>query len=99
MGHGKSGLLFFVAGLDPAGPIFELSSDLLIGINQRSATFVDIIHTDSDELGTMRTLGHIDFYPDGGMWQSGCISKNNFKSLPPAKFDDEIDFRAFFSSV
>jgi hypothetical protein len=79
-------------GLDPAGPIFELSSDLLIGINQRSATFVDIIHTDSDELGTMRTLGHIDFYPDGGMWQSGCISKRNFKSLPPAKFDDEIDF-------
>jgi len=83
-----------VTGMDPAGPLFEQSSDLLIGINPTSATFVDIIHTDSDELGTLRTLGHIDFYPDGGMWQSGCISlKQGFKSLPPEKFDDEIDLR------
>jgi hypothetical protein len=60
-------------GLDPAGPFFEISADKTIGLNPTSATFVDIIHTDSLELGTMRDLGHIDFYPNNGIDQPGCV--------------------------
>lgn len=62
-------------GMDPAGPLFEHSSDKRIGINTASATFVDILHTDSRDstkLGTLRDLGHIDFYPMGGSDMPGC---------------------------
>lgn len=59
-------------GMDPAGPWFEGSLDRTVGINPTSATFVDIIHTDVI-YGTLRDLGHIDFYPAGGKDQPGCV--------------------------
>jgi len=59
-------------GLDPAGPYFDDVADKTVGINQRSGAFVDIIHTDLS-LGTIRDLGHIDFYPSGGKNQPGCL--------------------------
>jgi pimeloyl-ACP methyl ester carboxylesterase len=59
-------------GLDPAGPWFQGSLDRTIGINPTSGAFVDIIHTDV-ELGQLRDLGHIDFYPNGGAEQPGCF--------------------------
>jgi hypothetical protein len=62
-----------VTGLDPAGPLFEGSSNKAIGLNPTSATFVDILHTDAGELGTTRDIGHIDFYPTGGKNQPGCV--------------------------
>jgi hypothetical protein len=62
-----------VTGLDPAGPFFEGNADKNIGLNPSSASFVDILHTDSLELGTLRDLGHIDFYPNGGKDQPGCV--------------------------
>ena len=51
-------------GLDPAGPLFADNPDVTIGINPKSATFVDILHT-SVTLGSNRRVGHIDFYPTG----------------------------------
>jgi pimeloyl-ACP methyl ester carboxylesterase len=62
-----------VTGLDPAGPFFQSSSDLTVGINPTSGALVDIIHTDSDTLGQPQALGHIDFYPSGGLNQPGCL--------------------------
>jgi len=62
-----------VTGMDPAGPNFEGSSDKTIGLNPSSANFVDILHTDT-EYGTLRDLGHIDFYPTGGRNQPGCAT-------------------------
>jgi Lipase len=64
-------------GLDPAGPLFE-TRDWTVGLNQYSADFVDIIHTNGEaftgaHLGTMKVLGHVDFYPNGGGRQPGCI--------------------------
>jgi pancreatic lipase-related protein 1/phosphatidic acid-selective phospholipase A1 len=67
-------------GMDPAGPLFEVNNNKLIGINPTSATFVDILHTDGTDaasLGTRRDLGHIDFYPNGGGSQTGCGSNNS----------------------
>ncbi|XP_022917777.1 pancreatic lipase-related protein 2-like [Onthophagus taurus] len=60
-----------ITGLDPAGPKFQKSPP-----NQRlsidDALFVDIIHTDSGSLGYDGSLGHADFYPNGGSNQLGC---------------------------
>ena len=66
-----------IIGLDPAGPQYE-DFDIMAGVNPTSATFVDIIHTDGESLiypyGQMRPLGHMDFYPNGGDTQPGCIT-------------------------
>jgi hypothetical protein len=62
-----------VTGLDPSGPWFEGNLDKTVGINPESGSFVDVIHTDTQE-GQLRNLGHIDFYPAGGKSQPGCRS-------------------------
>jgi len=60
-----------VTGMDPAGPWFEGSLDRTVGLNPTSARLVDVIHSDTI-YGTLRDLGHIDFYPSGGKQQPGC---------------------------
>jgi len=62
----------------PAIP--ELNKDL---ISPESAKFVDIIHTNGavlpvavslePRMGALQQLGHMDFYPDGGSVQPGCL--------------------------
>jgi pimeloyl-ACP methyl ester carboxylesterase len=73
-----------VTGMDPAGPLFEGNSNKLVGLNPTSATFVDVLHTSTD-LGTLRDIGHVDFYPAGGVNMPGCFRKENseeaFESL------------------
>jgi len=41
------------------------------------ASFVDVIHTNPDVLGTPRNLGHADFYPNAidGQFQSVCTKE------------------------
>lgn len=37
------------------------------------AEFVDVVHTDGGVFGFDSPLGHVDFYPNGGMpFQPGC---------------------------
>jgi len=66
------------------GPILpaipELHQDIL---SPSSAVFVDVIHTNGalkpvavslePRLGALQQLGHLDFYPDGGSVQQGCL--------------------------
>jgi len=64
-------------GLDPAGPLFE-TRDWAVGLNPSAADLVDVIHTNGKSitethLGTMKVLGHVDFYPNGGGRQPDCI--------------------------
>lgn len=71
---------FYFKGLDPAGPWFE-HGDLSVGLNPSSADLVDVIHTDGGwflwyhwyGLGMLKAIGHIDFYPNGGTYQPGCL--------------------------
>jgi hypothetical protein len=66
-----------VTALDPALPLFDL-----VGVDRRldatDADFVDVIHTASGSLlegGLAFTapLGHVDYYPNKGRYQPGCI--------------------------
>jgi len=74
-----------VTGLDPAGPGFAKCPDDL-HIDKDSARCVDIIHTDGSlkghalpiiHFGTLLQWGHIDFYPNGGHDQPGCLNIRN----------------------
>ena len=72
------------SGLDPAGPGFPLNeTDTRLDVTD--ADFVDIIHTDAgdltgNELGMQESIGHIDFYPNGGEIQPGCVGVNDTRS-------------------
>ena len=70
----------FWDGDRPAIP--ELAANRL---DKDAAGFVDAIHTDGsfhptgspsinngEHFGTLWQTGHLDFYPDGGVWQNGC---------------------------
>ncbi|XP_070537995.1 pancreatic lipase-related protein 2-like [Ptychodera flava] len=66
-----------ISGLDPAGPNFE-GEHPVVRIDPSDAKFVDIIHTDADSaligLGIWQECGHVDFYPNGGANQPGCVT-------------------------
>ncbi|KAJ8026246.1 Pancreatic lipase-related protein 2 [Holothuria leucospilota] len=72
-GEFLSGQYGRITGLDPAGPGFDTfrnSRGCLL--DSSDAIFVDIIHTDST-LGNEYATGHQDFYPNGGVYQVGCV--------------------------
>ncbi|KAJ6648829.1 Pancreatic triacylglycerol lipase [Pseudolycoriella hygida] len=71
VGRHFDGQLSRITGLDPAAPLFtNLSID---AIKQSDGQFVDIIHTGGYSLGEIWTRGHVDFYPNSGIFhQPGC---------------------------
>ncbi|CAM4741836.1 unnamed protein product [Rotaria magnacalcarata] len=65
-----------ITGLDPAGPYFE-NTDPVVRLDPTDALFVDVIHTDGAHnlllgLGARQRMGHVDFYPNGGLDQPKC---------------------------
>ncbi|XP_046636860.1 pancreatic lipase-related protein 2-like isoform X1 [Daphnia pulicaria] len=87
------GLAGQITGLDPAGPFFRLVP-FYARLDPSDAQFVDVIHTDGGTLGAglMEPLGHLDFYPNGGMRQPGC-NPSNWPSIladPTAILSDVI---------
>uniref|UniRef100_A0A182T2B6 Lipase domain-containing protein n=1 Tax=Anopheles maculatus TaxID=74869 RepID=A0A182T2B6_9DIPT len=66
--------------MDPAFPlyVFEKASQRL---SPKDAEFVDVIHTDGGLLGYPWPLGHVDFYPNGGVpLQPGCAQQELAKN-------------------
>ncbi|XP_072023689.1 pancreatic lipase-related protein 2-like [Amphiura filiformis] len=62
-----------ISGLDPAKPNFE-GQPIDCKLDKSDAHFVDVIHTDMDIAGVAESIGHIDFFPNGGRMQPGCNS-------------------------
>ncbi|XP_049872128.1 pancreatic triacylglycerol lipase-like [Pectinophora gossypiella] len=62
-----------VTGLDPAGPLWRTSSNR---ISPSDARYVEAIHTNGglDGLGIGISVGDVDFHPNGGSSQPGCIT-------------------------
>ncbi|KAM8977010.1 lipase member I [Pelodytes ibericus] len=71
VGKMYNGSIGRITGLDPAGPLYN-GKPPEERLHYSDAQFVDVIHTDTDGLGYKETLGHIDFYPNGGTDQPGC---------------------------
>ncbi|KAH8412678.1 hypothetical protein KR009_004492, partial [Drosophila setifemur] len=64
-----------ITGLDPAKPLFILADDSR-RLDPGDADFVDVIHTDVLSRGMLRSMGHVDFYPNFGALQPGCLEEN-----------------------
>ncbi|KAB0794163.1 hypothetical protein PPYR_13783 [Photinus pyralis] len=63
-----------ITALDPAFPEFPLDDKSQI-ITKEDAGYVDVIHTDSGGYGIPISIGHSDFYPNGGRFmQPGCTA-------------------------
>ncbi|XP_060837207.1 lipase member H-A-like [Rhopalosiphum padi] len=60
-----------ITGLDPAKPMYENKppEDRLYITD---AHFVDVMHTNSANNGFKKSIGHIDFFPNGGKSQPDC---------------------------
>uniref|UniRef100_A0A8C3FB97 Triacylglycerol lipase n=1 Tax=Chrysemys picta bellii TaxID=8478 RepID=A0A8C3FB97_CHRPI len=75
-----------ITGLDPAQPYFE-GTPIEVRLDKTDAAFVDIIHTDSAPtipnlgFGMSQAIGHLDFYPNGGIQMPGCTKKTVSKSI------------------
>ncbi|KAM3965493.1 pancreatic lipase-related protein 2-like [Aphomia sociella] len=72
-GRELGGQLARVTGLDPAGPLWNLNSN---SININDGVYVEGIHTDGGlaGLGIGDAIGNVDFFPNGGTNQPGCLT-------------------------
>lgn len=80
---GKRGSFGRLTPLDPAGPWFE-GSPPEGRVVKEDGDFVDVVHTNAKAgivlpLGMLTPCGDVDYYPNGGGIQPGCIidPKNN----------------------
>ena len=67
-----------MTGLDPAGPKFT-NEEKDFRLDESDASYVDVIHTNAGVLGTNQRVGDIDFYPNGGKHQPGCLVNGRLK--------------------
>ncbi|KAF7696615.1 lipase member H isoform X4 [Silurus meridionalis] len=70
-GANFNGSIGRITALDPAGPSFRGNSPDE-RLDPTDAQFVDALHTDMDAFGYRDSLGHIDYYANGGSDQPGC---------------------------
>ncbi|XP_013371212.1 PREDICTED: pancreatic triacylglycerol lipase isoform X1 [Chinchilla lanigera] len=76
-GRRTNGAIGRITGLDPAEPCFQGTPEV-VRLDPSDAQFVDVIHTDGAPIvpnlgfGMSQTVGHLDFFPNGGVEMPGC---------------------------
>lgn len=65
-----------ITALDPAEPYFG-GTDRMVRLDNSDAVYVDVIHSNANGdlnmgLGMIDSVGHADFFPNGGKQQPGC---------------------------
>ncbi|KAK9746988.1 Lipase [Popillia japonica] len=86
-----------ITGLDPARPSFE-GNPIDQRLSDDDANFVDVIHTNGGSLGYSASIGHVDYYPNGGSRQNGCgilITNSCSHNLAPTFFYESINDNRF----
>ncbi|TDH00980.1 hypothetical protein EPR50_G00175440 [Perca flavescens] len=85
-----------ITGLDPTEPYFQ-DTDASVRLDTSDAAFVDVIHTDGLPfksklgLGMSQSMGHIDFYPNGGELMPGCSANKGYPSDLDAIWEGEMN--------
>ncbi|CAO1429205.1 unnamed protein product [Diamesa serratosioi] len=69
----RRGRINSIIGLDPAGPLFSLNTPAT-RLAVTDADYVECIQTDNRNFGIGAPLGHVDFFPNGGSNQPGCLT-------------------------
>lgn len=65
-----------ITGLDPAGPIYQKVRETA-RLNAKDAEMVDVIHTSMGTTGYTGAIGTVDFFPNCGGLQPGCLTKGS----------------------
>jgi len=68
------GLIGRITGLDAAGPGGYEVVGSGYRLDSSDAKFVDTIHSNGFGEGMYKPIGHVDFYPNGGITQPGCLA-------------------------
>lgn len=68
----RRGRINTIIGLDPAGPLFDVNNPTA-RLDFSDATYVESIHTDT-VFGIGATISHVDFFPNNGNIQPGCLT-------------------------
>lgn len=71
-GRNLGGQLAYLTGLEAALPGFITNDDRF---RPDDARYTEVIHTNAGVLGYLTELGHVDFYPNGGVNMPGCSSQ------------------------
>lgn len=72
-----------IVGLDAALPFFATNSPSQ-KLDATDADFVEVIHTNAGNFGKIETLGHFDYYINGGLSQPACNEhKSEYSTLYP----------------
>ncbi|XP_068113984.1 pancreatic triacylglycerol lipase-like [Hyperolius riggenbachi] len=92
-----------ITGLDPAEPYFQ-NTPTEVRLDLSDAALVDVIHTDGGSflpnlgLGMSQVIGHLDFFPNGGVKMPECSNRTPIQ-IGEIKLDDDESINNGFRSV
>lgn len=85
------------AALDPALPEFQ-SAKGGARVSRDDAGFVEVIHSNGAILGYEKAIGHVDFYPNGGAIQAGCVTNTCSHLRSYEYFAESINRNGFWAA-
>ncbi|KAL4719931.1 hypothetical protein ACJJTC_010294, partial [Scirpophaga incertulas] len=72
IGRNVQGTIAYITALDPALPGWITNANRF---SANDGGYTEVVHTNAGLLGYVLPLGHVDFYPNGGINMPGCNSQ------------------------